>query len=329
MPLCPAPLSRAPHAGLSRIRALAVAATATVLAGASMVSIATPAAHAQLADAPTPAPPAPAVPAPEAPAPATKPALESHTIPVEGQGEREYLLELPTNYDPSRAYPLVFGFGGWKHTAQQFHDYSHLSEVAGRDAILVYPEGINQAWEGPAYASTSRGQDVGFVRAIKADIAASHGIDSSRVYATGLSNGGEMALTLACQAPEMFAAVASVSGAAYLPTFEGCAGEVPTLMVHGTNDEIAPYYYASASAHGGHYLSAQQTWRAVGERNRCAVDQISQSRYSAAVDAFNFAGCTADTVLYRVNGGPHTWYAEEGSAAQMTWDFFTAHQRAL
>ena len=40
--------------------------------------------------------------------------------------------------------------------------------------------------------------DVGFINAVVNDISANVGVDASRVYATGISNGGMMSYALAC-----------------------------------------------------------------------------------------------------------------------------------
>jgi polyhydroxybutyrate depolymerase len=80
------------------------------------------------------------------------------------------------------------------------------------------------------------------------------GIDRRRIYATGFSNGGFMVNRLACEASELFAAVASVSGILAPrnnPVMDpnGTAGNftctpgrpVPVLHVHGTEDPLVDY----------------------------------------------------------------------------------------
>ena len=88
-------------------------------------------------------------------------------------------------------------FSGWQHSAAKARGYAALEGTgAGSDAIIVYPQGRNNAWEGAPYAATSRGQDVAFVREIVRTLANEGKADRSRVYATGLSNGGGMASLL-------------------------------------------------------------------------------------------------------------------------------------
>jgi len=76
------------------------------------------------------------------------------TTSVFGQGNRQYLLQLPSNYNAGATYPVLFAFGGAEHTAERTKNYMRFSETAGNEAIIVYPEGRGAVWEGPSYART-------------------------------------------------------------------------------------------------------------------------------------------------------------------------------
>lgn len=60
--------------------------------------------------------------------------------------------------------------------------------------------------------SKLKSDDFGFVAAIIDSISAAYRVDTSRVYATGCSNGAGMSYALACQLGDKIAAVAPVSG---------------------------------------------------------------------------------------------------------------------
>ena len=147
-----------------------------------------------------------------------------------------YDVVLPRGYDSEKSYPVVLGFGGWHHTSANMHDYSNL-ESQFTDAIVVYGQGVDNAWGGAPYAATSIDEDVAYTKAVLRDVASRYNADTSRTVAVGLSNGGGMVAALACHAPETVRAVASVAGAFYSPTVTGCtSGEVPAMIMHGTND---------------------------------------------------------------------------------------------
>ncbi|QPK78579.1 prolyl oligopeptidase family serine peptidase [Corynebacterium lizhenjunii] len=249
----------------------------------------------------------------------------TRTINVPGQGQRSYLLSLPAGHNGISPTPVLFGFSGWTHSAEQGAGYMNLERAAGNEAIVVYPQPRANAsgtlgWEGPSYAPTRRGEDVDFARAIVDQLNRDYAIDRSRIYATGLSNGGGMALNLACQAPETFAAVAGVATASYTPIFDGCRGQVPTLLIHGTNDDIARYAN-DGIGQGGPYYSTREAWRRIGERNLCNTTNNLRVSQGNGYESFAYSNCLADTVLYRVNGGTHTWFASNPAATQEVWNF--------
>ena len=96
---------------------------------------------------------------------------------------RPYTVVLPRNYNPFKAYPVIIGFGGWKHDAGRTRSYQQLERAAGECAIVVYPQGVNNAWGDAPYARTSMKLDIRFVRAVVANLGAMHKIDTKRVYA--------------------------------------------------------------------------------------------------------------------------------------------------
>ena len=243
-----------------------------------------------------------------------------YTVEVPGQGQRHYIAEVPLLFDPNRAYPVIFALSPRGNTAENFRGYSNLGWAAGNDAIIIYPSPIAESWEGPRYARTGYNQDVDFIRAIVHQVRGNYRVDNSRIYAAGFSNGGGLALTLACRAPEIFSAVAAVAGAHYLPAFDNCRGGVDTLLIHGTEDPIAPYFHDGDNGYGGRYLAARHAWRRMADANGCGTDFHSTGYANVGIHTFN--GCRAVTRIHRVNGGGHEWPATTG---QIVWDFFRHH----
>src|SRR3546814_3263586 len=83
------------------------------------------------------------------------------------------------------------------------------------DFIVVYPDGVGRAWNaGSCCAKPMKEKidDVGFVRAVIADVKHRYKIDATRIYGTGFSNGAMLLHRIACDAPDTFAAIAPVSG---------------------------------------------------------------------------------------------------------------------
>ena len=246
----------------------------------------------------------------------TSPSREhTHTLQVDGRN-RTYDVVLPRGFDSEKSYPVVLGFGGWHHTSANMHDYSNL-ESQFSDAIVVYGQGVDNAWGGAPYADTSIEEDVAYTKAVLNDVASRYNADTSRTVAVGLSNGGGMVAALACRAPETVRGVASVAGAFYSPTVTGCtSGEVPTMIMHGTNDGVVRY--DGGTRHGASYESVEDVARMFARKNDCYL-LTTQSR-SAGVTTFDFVDCAEPVRIERVEGGGHTWF-DSPSATRQTAQF--------
>jgi polyhydroxybutyrate depolymerase len=82
--------------------------------------------------------------------------------------------------------------------------------------------------------------DVGFVRALVAELKRRLPVDAARIHATGMSNGGMMAHRLACDAADLFASVAAVAGT---DNTTACTPSrpIPVLHIHALDDAHVLY----------------------------------------------------------------------------------------
>lgn len=144
---------------------------------------------------------------------------------------RSALLHLPPSIEDrpeAASLPLVLNWHGMCESPQEQQGLSDLDRVADKFGFVVaYPQGGAKAvlfgktlagythnGGGCCSAADSKGvevDDVAFARALVAAIAKVHPIDLRRVYSTGFSNGGFMSHRLACDASDIFAAIAPVS----------------------------------------------------------------------------------------------------------------------
>lgn len=241
---------------------------------------------------------------------------ERRTVNADGLS-RSYNVVLPSGYEEGKSYPVIIGYGGWQHTADQMQGYAHLESAAAGRAIVVYAEGESQAWAGAPYARTSTREDIAYTRAIIDDLVENFGADRNRVSAVGLSNGGGMVASLACHAPELVNGIASVAGAYYNPTVEGCkSGSVPTLIMHGTNDNVVGY--DGGNRHGKPFRSVNDVFNLFMDKNGCIAGSATETRLGNVTTLS--PACGARTELQRVEGGGHTWFTDP-SASTATVDF--------
>src|SRR5205085_8281935 len=123
-------------------------------------------------------------------------------------------------------------------------------------------------------STTHAARDVEFVAALIDTLEAEYHIDSSRIYANGLSNGGGMSFILSCTLSNRIAAVGLVAAAQTAP-WSWCADRPPVPMIwfHGTDDPAVPYKGgASPVLRGGQRFPAVPKWAALwAQRNRCGA----------------------------------------------------------
>jgi polyhydroxybutyrate depolymerase len=257
-----------------------------------------------------------------------------------GDIERQYIVFVPSEYDPSQSTPLVLSLHGYTSNAAEQQGYTGWNDVAERESfILVYPQATGDPTRWYAYhaAYTYTGQpntdDVQFIRDLLAQLSEDYCVDPDRIYVNGLSNGGAMTYRLACEIGDQIAAVGMVAGA--FVRNEPCElpRPIPVIAFHGTDDEIVPY-------EGGGYFTSVESWAAVwGERNGCA-SVPEELPAQGDVSGIAFADCESDAevIFYTVDGGGHTWpgasslfTAQLGyttrdiDATQTMWDFFVEH----
>src|SRR5579864_1538256 len=170
--------------------------------------------------------------------------------------QRSYLVHVPAHL-PEGPRPLVLvlhGGGGSGAGAAKMTGFDAIADAYG--FIVAYPDGTDRprprlqhagkpgllTWNAGGccgYARQHGVDDVGYIRALVAELQNDHAIDPKRIYATGISNGGMLAYRLACQASDIFAAVAPVSAVIDVPDCKP-AQPVSVLHIHGSADEYVP-----------------------------------------------------------------------------------------
>src|SRR5262249_48287654 len=86
--------------------------------------------------------------------------------------------------------------------------------------------------------------DVAFVKALLARLETQYKIDKSKIYATGISNGGLFSERLAFEMPDTFAAAAMVVASLTDNLKEKHSEKtkaIPVMFMLGTNDPLVPF----------------------------------------------------------------------------------------
>jgi len=132
-----------------------------------------------------------------------------------------YRIDLPSSYNSSNSYPLVFVFHGGGGNGNNIEDTTNFTKKADEQGfIVVYPYGtglLNKfllTWNCGfccGYALRNNIDDVGFIRQLYEYIASKYSINPNMVYATGISNGGIMTYLVGAELSDIFAAIAPVA----------------------------------------------------------------------------------------------------------------------
>jgi polyhydroxybutyrate depolymerase len=252
-----------------------------------------------------------------------------------GNMPRTFILHVPTGYDGSKPLPLLFDFHGASSDKEAQNAYSAFSAKGDAEGfIVITPDGTGtpRSWNFLSLGTIA--DDVGFVRDLLDQTEASLCVDPTRVYAAGLSSGGYMALSLACDLQGRITAVAAVAAMFRLPTCPSTRS-VPMLEFHGTDDPIIPF-------HGGDVAAlpapdVQQGTAVWAGADECAsTPQTTQVSPHVTRQSYGECNGGVSVQLYVIDGGGHTWpgaradvaalggTTHEINATDIMWQFFVA-----
>jgi poly(3-hydroxybutyrate) depolymerase len=153
-----------------------------------------------------------------------------------GGTNRSFILYIPSGYDGTKRLPLVFDVHGYTSWADEQLQRSKWDKMADQEGfVLIDPDGVNESWNAGSCCGGNNQNDVGFFRDMVTKATEELCIDSKRVYVSGHSNGGAMTYRLACEAADIFAAVAPVCG---WMTVSSCnpSRPIPVLAIRGKDD---------------------------------------------------------------------------------------------
>ena len=256
-----------------------------------------------------------------------------------GGQTRNFRVHLPPNFSTSTKLPLVLNLHGLGSNGQQQELYTGFNTIADTARlVVVYPDALNGGGgtgaTGPewnAYGLQSTPNDVGFLSALIDTMYARYNIDLSRVYSTGMSNGGYMTHRLGCALSCRIAAIASVTGLMSPNPLLTCniSRPVPVMQVHGTNDATVPYSGVAATISS--WVSKNGCPGTPATSNLPDINTSDNS--TVTVDYYGPCNSASEVILYTINGGGHTWpdatinlpglvTNRDFNASSTIWNFF-------
>ncbi|MDP5231091.1 MAG: alpha/beta hydrolase-fold protein [Cellulophaga sp.] len=274
--------------------------------------------------------------------------LEYYDSMIFDGAERTYFVHLPQNYNSSASYPLIFVMhGGGSLGYQGVEAQSKLSDLSdAENFIVVYPEGLEQlgfrTWNAGdcCPSATLLGtDDVGFINSLLEKLKLELSINQKKVYATGFSNGGQLAYKLANRYPNKFAAVSAVAGVLQDFPFNPVR-KVPLIHFHSYQDSTAPYFggFSDAPLITFAFPSVDSTLLLIANNYNCNLMKQTIFSDSNTYDFFRYSDCdnNVQIELYVSQDGGHTWPGGQAfanmpitnhfNASSLMWEFFQNYE---
>jgi len=271
--------------------------------------------------------------------------------------KRYYLMYVPTSVHLSDRVPLVMVFhggGGMPENIAQVSGFNQLADQHG--FVVIYPSGTGNGpnrlfWNvllSGTYATQQNIDDLAFVKSVLENVESRIAVNSSRIYATGFSQGGMLCYRLACDS-ELSARIAAIApvGATMTVKADACAAvrPVPVISIHGIKDPYNNY-------HGGISARAPRNDRV----SRPGVEEsvqywVTRGGLPKEPDAIGSRGMADmrqhgpgtndyEVVSWSIREGGHTWPGSSENlpewlvgkvnrdidASMLIWDFFSRHR---
>lgn len=223
--------------------------------------------------------------------------------------------------DKSKPAMVVVAMHGFLGTPRSMRKKTRLEALAARKGMVVlYPSGKRRRWNDGRSPSNPT-DDVAYLSALIAKLVAEGTADQSRIFWAGHSNGGGMAMRMACDRPEL---VAGISVAATKsPTNYTCRNgrPIPAIFFHGTDDPIAPHTGRPEGSRLGATLSGPNTLKLWQSRNRCrnagAPQVVDRKNDGTRANIIRYNNCRAKLAYILIEGHGHGWPTIGASATRL------------
>lgn len=277
-------------------------------------------------------------------------------LTIDGIG-RNFIVYLPIGYNNAGKLPMLFALHGGTGNPEGMMKLANFIPVAEKEKIiLVYPAGVERNWnDGRPTTPNQLGiNDVSFINQVIDYMISKYPVDGTRVYATGISNGGFMSSRLGCELSNRIAAIAVDAATIEATTIApNCnpGRPVPAIYIHGTTDPLVPFtggQMTAAGTAGGIILSHFQAidkWVAINGCNATPtitdVPDIANDGTTIKQRVYSGGTNGSEVVSYVVLNGGHTWpqgiqYLSEAiigktsqdmNGCEVIWAFFKRFKR--
>lgn len=259
-----------------------------------------------------------------------------------GGTERDFIIDIPSDYKPDRPYRLFFCFHWYGGTDDSiasgqvefgrgggpanyaYYGLKPLALAAGDPAIFIAPQGLSNGWGGAE-------KDHAFVDAMLALAKGSLCVDTTRVFSTGFSFGAMFTYSLSTNHQKQFRAGVGIAPAnwnIWLPS-PLPRDPIAWMQTTGLSDPNCKWINDAGQQSGAKFIALQR-----GQDNGCTVpaDIPTTSVGSKAHLCYDFSGCKQGYPVKACTfDGPHIANVGDGGTGNVgkdswipaeSWKFF-------
>ncbi|HEY4057117.1 MAG TPA: hypothetical protein VGM39_10940 [Kofleriaceae bacterium] len=216
---------------------------------------------------------------------------------------RDLWVRTPTNYDPSRAYPVIYELHGCSDAPTRETNNVPVENQVGDNAIVVRARAAASCWD-----SSTGGADLPYIDAMMTDVEGAFCVDTSKRFLSGYSSGSFMTHFLGCVRGDKFRATVNIAGGQTAPN---CTGDPAVLMIHDTNDNTVNISVGMATRDD--HL----------KRNQCAMPATSSPIDPSP--CVEYAGCAEGKRVVWCQTAGHDHDRQDAFAAPLFWSFIQAN----
>ncbi|MGY8524451.1 alpha/beta hydrolase family esterase [Paracidovorax citrulli] len=258
-------------------------------------------------------------------------------------GERRYLTYLPSNYEALAAsgngLPLVFNFHGIRGSAWwQAINTDFIAAAEKNGFIAVFPQGLNAVFSSELTENTAKvNYDVQYILELIDQLKSEYKIDTTRIFASGVSAGAMFTNRLIVEYPQVFAGAApcysgSFSAAVYnnYRNYPQIRTDVPIPVWQCRGGTEADNTFPNGAAG---QEAARRFWRVVvnGHAEAATEEEAVPTRTATYGPEDRrhvkyFTGAKADYAWQVTDYVPHFWHP--GGQAELMWtEMFAKYRR--
>ena len=263
---------------------------------------------------------------------------------------RRFEIYIPSASNTDKL-PVLISLHGRLGTGRGMMGFAEFRSIAYREKfIIVCPDGVSKSWNDgrPTRAQKKGINDVKFIDKLITYTLKTYNGDSSRVYVTGMSNGGFMASRVACELSNRIAAIAVVGASMDKNVSYHQNKAVPVMYIQGTKDPLVPYEGGAVkSSSGGDVYGHSEVlklWAGVDHcDNSPVITNVPDNKgdgTSIIKEEYTNPSNSVKVVGYTITNGGHTWpggtqylpkfligpVSHNLNACEVIWDFFKGYR---